>query len=434
MSIHSPSGATRRLRLARQGGAVAILVGLSMVVLVGFAGLALDTGRLYIAKTELQNSADACALAAAQALTGVNADQLEKGELAGIATGTRNAVLMQGEAVEVNPDETITFSTTLNGAYQTKAAIGAGGALAMKFARCEVVREAIPNFFMRIASLLPGPGGAANQTVRASAIAGLRPSQTNCAIPVALCHTAAPATTPRGTWLEGAIGPGGGGAGNVNMTGNFKWVDFTPPGGGASELRDVLNGPGVCNLPAVGAQVGQPGNVSSTAQAWNARFGIYQGSVREADAVPDFTGYGYTEVNWPSQFGAFNNFQTQRNTNTAYQGDAATGLSTNGTVSNSTYLGTNGADRRLGIVPIVDCAGFTSGSTAPVTDWACILMLHPINNSSGGGGGGSPTGRTRMFLEYLGRANEAAPPSPCTTLGLPGAPGSAGPLVPTLVR
>ena len=47
-----------------QRGAVAIIVGLTIAVLVGFAGLALDGGRLYVNKTELQNAADACALAA----------------------------------------------------------------------------------------------------------------------------------------------------------------------------------------------------------------------------------------------------------------------------------------------------------------------------------------------------------------------------------
>lgn len=38
-----------------QSGAVAIIVGVCIAVLVGFAGLALDLGRLYVNKTELQN-------------------------------------------------------------------------------------------------------------------------------------------------------------------------------------------------------------------------------------------------------------------------------------------------------------------------------------------------------------------------------------------
>ena len=61
------SGGLRRNRNHPGGrqerGVVAIIVALSLVVLVGFAGLALDLGKLYVAKSELQNSADACALA-----------------------------------------------------------------------------------------------------------------------------------------------------------------------------------------------------------------------------------------------------------------------------------------------------------------------------------------------------------------------------------
>lgn len=55
---------------ARQRGAVVILVGFVLIVLIGFAGLVIDLGRLYVAKTELQNAADAAALAGAKFLDG----------------------------------------------------------------------------------------------------------------------------------------------------------------------------------------------------------------------------------------------------------------------------------------------------------------------------------------------------------------------------
>lgn len=54
----------------RQQGAVAIIVGLSIVILVGMLALVVDLGHLYIAKTELQNAADAAALAGAKELDG----------------------------------------------------------------------------------------------------------------------------------------------------------------------------------------------------------------------------------------------------------------------------------------------------------------------------------------------------------------------------
>ena len=195
-------------------------------------------------------------------------------------------------------------------------------------------------------------------------------------------------------------------------------------------LGDNLTGPGVCDLPAKGSQVGEAGVKSSLADDWNSRFGIYKGSVKQGDSVPDYTGYAYTDAagSWPSKFNAFADFRNKRGTFAAYQGDATTRLKTNGTIVNSAVLQASGGDRRLATVAVVDCAGFAAGSTAPVQSWACVLMLHPINNSDGGSG----TGADRMYLEYLGRSDD--PDSPCATSGVAGGPDSGGPLVPVLVR
>lgn len=53
-------------RVNDEGGAVAVLVALLMVVLMGFAAIAVDVGALYAERRELQNGADAAALAIAQ--------------------------------------------------------------------------------------------------------------------------------------------------------------------------------------------------------------------------------------------------------------------------------------------------------------------------------------------------------------------------------
>jgi hypothetical protein len=71
-----------------------------------------------------------------------------------------------------------------------------------------------------------------------------------------------------------------------------------------------------------------------------------------------------------------------------------------------------GADRRIVTVPIVN-------TSRKVVDFACMLMLEPM---------AIPVNDVK--LEYLG--NASATGSPCTTSGLAG--GSAGPLVPVLVR
>lgn len=54
--------------LRNQRGATAIMVSSAMVMLVGFVALAIDLSHLYVVKNELQNAADAGALAGAQAL------------------------------------------------------------------------------------------------------------------------------------------------------------------------------------------------------------------------------------------------------------------------------------------------------------------------------------------------------------------------------
>ncbi|SFM22643.1 TadE/TadG family type IV pilus assembly protein [Nitrosomonas communis] len=407
----------------KETGAAAIIVALSLAALVGFVGLALDLGKLFVAKTELQNSADACALAAARELTSANTNQLVLAEAAGVTTGENHEVLFQKEQITIR---SVTFSETLTGGYQT--AFTGPGAINMRYAQCEASRTGIANWFIQVLNLLPGVD-IDDQTVAASAVATLWPSQiTSCALPIGVCSNSVSTGTPVGTWLESVLGPAGSTT-EGNLTGNFVWVDYTPPAGGASELAGQLTGPGVCSLPTTGTEVGEAGVKSSLANDWNSRFGIYQGNVKAGDSIPDYSGYAYTEINWFSKSNAFADFQDQRGNNSPYQGDANTGLKINGTIENASYLKANGEDRRLATVPIIDCSGFVSGSTAPVNEWACILMLHPINNAQGGN---TQTGSTRMFVEYLGRSND--PNSPCATNGVPGGANAAGPLVPTLVR
>ena len=391
----------RRPNRRQQQGAVAILIALSMTVMIGFVGLALDLGKLYVVKSELQNSADACALAAAQALTGTTGQQLAIGEAAGLTTGGRHKVLFQHDSVTTAADETVDFGTTASGSFFTKAGLSNAQALTMRFARCTVKRTNIDNWFIQVLNVLPGVA-IGKQQVSATAMATLQPSQITCALPVAVCTTAMPAGTPVGTWIQGALGP----PGNQGLTGNFNWVDFTPPGGGANELGTILKGDGACD---------------------------YKGSTRVEDAKPDRSGYAYTDAaqSWPSKFNAFDNFVTKRTSNTPYQGDTLTGLKTQGTIL--TALGGVGGDRRVMTAPVVNCSAFAKSTTSPITSWVCVFLLHPINNSAGGGKGATTgTGANRMYLEYRGNASD--PSSPCASNGLPGGSGSKGPLVAALVR
>ena len=90
---------------------------------LGFWVWASDLGKLYVVKSELQNSADACALAAARELSGANTNQLALAEGAGIAAGMRHDVLFHSESVALAADDSVKFSPAFEGAYQSKAAM-----------------------------------------------------------------------------------------------------------------------------------------------------------------------------------------------------------------------------------------------------------------------------------------------------------------------
>jgi hypothetical protein len=406
---------------ARERGAVAIIVGLLMVVLVGFAGLALDGGHLYLTKTELQNSADGCALAASYDLTGaplIPAANFPRAEAAGRMIAKQNKVDFQGSAI-TDANITVAFGTTLAaGGIWTSA--GAASPTS-KYVRCTITRTGITAYFMSVL----GFGG---QTVSSLATATLAPAQTNCGIPLGMCKvgTATGTSVPpyglvKGQWYNGRFKDGGG---------NWNWIDFTPPAGGESELAGLLTGNGFCSL-SVTTPVGQPGNMgNAAAKAWNSRFGLYQGAINVTNAAPDYTGYAYTSTDWLAGSNALADFIIKRGANTPYGSSVADGNLTSGLAISNAYDPTTtvaqhsayGADRRLVVSPIIDCGALSSGShTTNVLAWGCVLMLSPI---------ASPN--DTLYMEYEGLSSDTG--SPCASSGVVGSSTSIGPMVPALTQ
>jgi Flp pilus assembly protein TadG len=422
--------AKRGYRLARrrdQHGVVAIVVALMLVVLIGFAGLALDLGKLYVTKSELQNSADACALAAARDLT--TAISLGTPEAAGMTVGEDNRVLLQSESVSYSANNNVTFSKLIGGPYLTKDQFSASDVPSVRYVRCTVNRANISNWFMQVVSSAFG-----TSAVSATSIASTTQAQTTCALPVYICQPPAPATINPLDWVCSKVGPGSP-APCSNLTGNFGWVDLGT-GGSANALANLLTGPGQCNLPTSSTLNTATGNMSSLSDAWNTRFGIYHGQYKGPDDGPsDFTGFAYTPT-WVSQgntqSSSFQDFLGKRARFNPYQGDNAAGLlTTDGNASpppNSNYA--QGADRRLAVVPIVtNCSGVTGTSVqVNVSSWACVLLLHPMTNNQN-----QDPLQGDVILQYLGVASD--PGSPCATQGIPGTNTiGMGPRVPVLLQ
>lgn len=429
----------------RQRGAIAIVVGLMLVVLVGFVGLALDGGRLYLTKTELQNAADACALAASYELTdapSIPPEAFARADAAGRMVAQRDRVNFQ-QAPIASGDVSIGFSTSLGSGSGGWASAGAPPAGNARYVRCTISRDGISPWFMQVL-------GFGDQSVSALATASLARAQTACAIPMALCATAG---APDFGYVPGdwyGVDFSDNGSSVTNYTGNFRWIDFDPSaptpgcsGHGASELACLLAGTGQCSLPTpptggctgsgssgtTPGCVGETGNITSMQSAYNARFGLYRGGGGNpglTDSPPDFTGYSYSTENWAAGRNAYANFRSAQAAHLPANNDPAVSppfYSNPYRPSTTEEHATRGAERRVVVMPIVECAGFASGQQAPIRAYACVLMLDPYRKQGND---------VKSRIEYLGRADQ--PGSPCATSGIPGDAGSQGPMVPSLVQ
>ena len=425
----------------REGGAVAIIVAIALIAMVGIVGLALDLGKMYVARAELQNAADACALAAVHSLNGATTRQLEIAEAAGLTTGLRHKVQFQANTVNLRQNGSIDFAEQIEGPWLLKNSLGPGdpSILRMRHARCTIAESGIETWFIHILNALPGVA-IGTQQVAASAVASLLNSQTTCAIPVAICAEQLASGGQIGQWIKGVSSP------SDDSTSNFRWVDLnlTSKNSSTRDIADMLSGNGACELPVTGIQVGTTGARLGLSNEWNTRFGIYQGGAYSAgENPPDLSSYAYTTATWPAdqngnRSNAFQDFINKRSSNTPYQGDSLAGLVTGSGPGLKATLVNYGSLRRVAPAPVVNCSEFQKGThKASIQYWACMFMLHPINRGAGGGNGkgnnGNGSGNADyMYLEYRGKASD--PTSPCASTGLPGDTTGTGPLVPTLSR
>lgn len=427
----SPSRPARR----PQHGAVAVLTAILIALLVGFAALVVDLGRLYVFKTELQTAMDACALAASGALTGTSDPNLfEVAKARGLSmldATKRNAegqpreaslLHFQSDALDLGQVR-VEFSESMQGPWS-----GSGTPSNTKYVRCSYADPDNPVLLGQVLNVFDKTGDTpieATAQVGAYAVATLSPSQTTCAIPVGLCKAAGQGAATEFGLVRGKRYI----AQNDKLgTGHFGWIDFTPPNGGSPELAELLEGEGNCDL-SIGTPAEAQGTTTSLDRAWNSRFGIYPKNLvtpgNPPPYPPDYSGHGYGD---PGSSNHYADYMTQQVANrTPFQG----AVGNNEAKLSDTQHAQYGRSRRIVAVPVIDCSQFESGgSAAPVVEgFACALMLAPIvQNAQTIPEGAAQDGNAA--IEYLGLAND--PASPCASGGMPG--GSTGPLVPTLVQ
>jgi Flp pilus assembly protein TadG len=433
---HTWQGLCRRVPIAQQRGAIAIIVALSLAVLIGFVGIATDTGRLFVNKSELQNAADACALAASNELVcdtavvgsgGCPAAFLSNAQKAGIFVASRASRDFQKSAVAIDPND-VKFSTVI-GPNSTYKALGAAD-VKSKFVMCTARSTGIVPWFM-------GVMGVGAQNVSAAAVATLAPSASFCdPAPMGICKLgAAPSYgLVANQWLKSDFT---GANNNITAGGKFQWVDYTAVAGGTPDLREILEGTKHFCGVKVSDSIQENGAKVGTKESYNTRFGLYKGTPGAPTALtapPDRTGYAYPTKSPPAgfaisyvapglppgQLSAYADYRAKQGTSTPYSTADYPPASLKKPANEPppvTNHALYGVQRRVVGAPIIDCAS----ATPTILAMGCVLMLNPMGN-----------GNDSLFLEYLGLAT--SPSSPCRTAGVPGGAGGTGTLVPTLAQ
>jgi len=275
-----------------QRGATAVLAAICIVVLVGILGLVVDLGIVYARKTELQNAADAAALAGAReldgTLAGVNAARAQA-----IAIAALNRSDFGGTPVAI-ADINIEFAPTPAGAWVGLAA--AQGSPADKwFVKVDtagLAQGTRPTWFVRVLDV-----ALASTTASGLAVAG----RTVCeGLPIFACKLGASTCSPtdpencgytvgqsymfNDQWKPtNPIGPG-----------NVGWLDPVPFGSpsiisdtdqvrGTNDLRVLIcRGRSMCLAPGTYPSRTQAA-FNPTADALNTRFGVFEGALNKTE-------------------------------------------------------------------------------------------------------------------------------------------------------
>lgn len=388
----------------RQHGAFLITFALFMLFLLGFMGIALDFGRLFVVKTELQTAVDSCALAAARELNG-QPDAITRAQSAGMVAGNANNANLQSASWNGQGKLTAT-DTHISFREQDYANPTLDGKLA-RYAECQYTMSSIKLWLLQAMGAFTGDNATwpNSGTVGARAVATRASGQGACPMPLGFKITnPTPPNYGRIPTQRYIFDP-------KSTSADIDWANLDTTHS-AAETRDEVDGKR-CNIKIdMGIEIGTPGTEATVVEVWNYRFGIYKGAF-DSTHRPDFSGHIYPFD--PAASNSYPDFKLQRQSFTRCGTSASNcGMKGGGfsTVATSAQHKDFGADRRIVLVPFVNATG-------TVKAFACMLMLQPMT---------IPVDKVQ--LEYLGNAND--PSSPCTTNDLAG--GSNGPLVPVLVR
>lgn len=386
-----------------QRGSVLVATAAGLSIILGMACLAVDGGKIYLTKSELQAASEACTLSATNDLSDVLAagsnsaltTALKKAEGSGKYIASLHKVGYQKSAIDKS-EVFVEFSDQTQATWKSATStVSSADYGKLSVVRCSVKlsRTELQPVFMQAAGISAG----GSTLMAASSKGTLAASQASCALPMALCttnNTRGTSTSSsnygftKGNWYSLGFNDARTAGSDEefraytssNNNRGFRWVDFYPGDTtgtcsqsgsketdmwpGESKVACLIRGTGQCKLPApvastssctVGKRnptlaagcltpIATPGvSIAKLAEVYNSRFGLYRsGSIYNSNnTIPDETGYVYDLETWP----------TTSSTEKAYNGTYTTSSRVNGNTVTVDHSGENFVSQRLAHAP-----------------------------------------------------------------------------------
>ena len=196
-----PAGITKYSDRKNEGGSVMVYTVISALFLFLAVGLGVDLSHLYLAKTELQNTADAAALAGASALTLPEPDRIATAVNRAIAVMNQNKYNFDNRTYAAvtpvaNQRTLVEFAVNLNDDPYLSETQAAANPTNIRFIRVKTPSVPISIFFA-----VPILGSSRNLDARATAGLSLPGNVSYCPVPLAVidCGTDPQCLGPDGT-------------------------------------------------------------------------------------------------------------------------------------------------------------------------------------------------------------------------------------------
>lgn len=373
----------KRMSPRTQQGSIIPMVALGTLVMVGVAGLSLDSGHAFVNKTRLQNSLDASALASAKNLdlthSQARAQEVAKEVFTQALGQSANSEL--GEIGIDSNDLTIQFSNTRSPFIPHPAAT--------RYVRVSLRKGVaqVDTWFMRVA-------GVDALDLSGSAVAGPSPTLGKACnlLPTLICGDATKPPNDAGlygynygTTVALILGKPGGPVG----PGNFQIAALNGERGG-DDTRKFMAGDESGCLSPTGTVETEPGQKTGPVQqGTNTRFGLYSGPVNSTDYPPDLvTDAG--PAGYPDTYAQYQADYASKNWDAA-----ANGLSL----------------RRIAPIIVADCSNPIHGrDEVPVLGLACAFLTEPVTVTG-------PKKDERLNGQLIKECNAKGTPGPAPGVG-----------------